>query len=39
MVREFISRFDKLYNQIPTDYHPSSSSVHLLYLNAFEGQF
>jgi hypothetical protein len=39
MVREFISRFDRLYNQIPTDYHPTTSSVRLLYMNDFEGQF
>ena len=39
MVREFISRFDRLYNQIPTDYHPIASSVRLLYMNAFKGQF
>jgi hypothetical protein len=38
-VREFISRFDRLYNQIPTDYRPTTSSVRLLYMNAFEGQF
>ena len=38
-VREFISRFDKLYNQIPTDYRPSTSSIRILYMNAFEGQF
>jgi hypothetical protein len=39
MVKEFISRFDRLYNQIPTDYHPTTSSVRLLYMNAFEGKF
>jgi hypothetical protein len=39
MVREFISRFDRLYNQIPTYYHPTTSSVCLLYMNSFEGQF
>jgi hypothetical protein len=38
-INEFISRFDRLYNQIPTDYHPTISSLHLLYMNAFEGQF
>jgi hypothetical protein len=35
MVKEFISRFDRLYNQIPTDYRPTTSSVRLLYMNAF----
>jgi hypothetical protein len=39
MVNEFIPIFDKLYNQIPTDFHPTTSSVHLLYMNAFEGKF
>jgi hypothetical protein len=39
MVKEFNSRFDRLYNQIPTDFHPTTSSVHLLYMNAFEGKF
>jgi hypothetical protein len=39
MVKEFISRFDRLYNQIPTDYHPTTSSVRLLYMNSFEGKF
>jgi hypothetical protein len=38
-VKEFISRFDRLYNQIPTDYRPTTSSVRLLYMNAFEGKF
>jgi hypothetical protein len=39
MVREFISIFDRLYSQIPTNYCPTTSSVRLLYMNAFEGQF
>jgi hypothetical protein len=39
MVRKFISRFDRLYNQVPIDFHPSASSVRLLYVNAFEGKF
>jgi hypothetical protein len=39
IVREFISRFDMLYNQVPTDCHPSASSSCLLYMNAFEGKF
>jgi hypothetical protein len=38
-VREFISRFDRLYNQIPTDYRLTTSSIHFLYMNSFEGQF
>jgi hypothetical protein len=28
-----------LYNKISTDYHPTTSSIHLLYMNAFERQF
>jgi hypothetical protein len=36
-MREFISIFDRLHSQIPTDYHPTTSSVHLLYMNSFEG--
>jgi hypothetical protein len=39
IVNEFITIFDRLYNQIPIDYHPTTSSVYLLYMNAFEGQF
>ena len=39
IVREFISRFGKLYNQVPTYYDPSTLSVHLLYMNSFEEQF
>jgi hypothetical protein len=39
MVKEVISRFDRLYNQIPTDYHPTTSSICLIYMNAFEGKF
>jgi hypothetical protein len=38
-IKEFITIFDKLYNHIPTDYHSTTSSVHFLYINAFEGQF
>jgi hypothetical protein len=38
-VKEFNTRFDRLYNQIPIDFHPTTSSVHLLYMNVFEGQF
>jgi len=37
-VKEFITRFDRLYNQIPTDYRPTASYVRLFYMNAFEGQ-
>jgi hypothetical protein len=37
-VKEFVSIFDRLYNQIPTDYHPTTSLVHLLYMNSFEGK-
>jgi hypothetical protein len=39
MVKEFNARFDKFYNQIPIDFCPTTSSVHLLYMNAFEGKF
>jgi hypothetical protein len=38
-VKEFISIFERLYNQIPTYYLPSTSSVRLLYMNYFEGKF
>jgi hypothetical protein len=38
-LKEFISRFERLYNQIPTDYHPTTSSIRLLYMNSFEGKF
>jgi hypothetical protein len=38
-IKEFISRFDRLYNQIPIDYRPTTSSVRLLYMNSFEGKF
>jgi hypothetical protein len=39
MVREFISIFDRLYNQIPTDYSPTTLSIHLVYMNDFEWKF
>jgi hypothetical protein len=39
MVKEFNTRFDRLYNQIPIDFRPTTSSVCLLYMNSFEGQF
>ena len=38
-IKEFISIFDRLYNQIPTDYRPTTLSICLLYMNAFEGKF
>jgi hypothetical protein len=38
-MRELISRFDRLYNQNPTDYYPTASLVRLLYMNSFQGQF
>ena len=38
-VKEFITRFDRIYNQIPTDFRPTTSSVRLLYVNSFAGQF
>jgi len=38
-MKEFNTRFDRLYNQIPTEFHPIASSVYLLYMNAFEGKF
>jgi hypothetical protein len=38
-LKEFISIFDSLYNQIPTEYRPTTSSICLLYMNDFEGQF
>jgi hypothetical protein len=39
IVKEFISIFDKLYIQFPIDYHPTKSSICLLYMNSFEGKF
>jgi len=39
MVRQFTSRFDRLYNQIPIDYRPITSSICLLYMNSFKGKF
>jgi hypothetical protein len=39
IVKEFNTRFDRLYNQIPTEFRPTASSVCLLYMNAFEGKF
>jgi hypothetical protein len=35
IIKEFISSFDRLYNQIPTNYYPTTSSVRILYMNAF----
>jgi len=32
------SKAFRLYNKIPTNYRPTTSSVCLLYINAFEGQ-
>jgi hypothetical protein len=36
---EFDSRFDRLYNQIPTYFRPTVASICLLYMNAFEEKF
>jgi hypothetical protein len=38
-VSEFNTIFDRLYNQIPTDFRPTTTSICLLYMNAFEGKF
>ena len=38
-MNEFNTKFDRLYNQIPKDFHTTDSSVYLLYMNAFEGKF
>jgi hypothetical protein len=38
-VKEFNARFDRLYNKIPTEFCPTTSSICLLYMNAFEGKF
>jgi hypothetical protein len=38
-IKEFITIFDKLYNQIPKDYRPMTSSNIFLYVNVFEGKF
>jgi hypothetical protein len=36
---EFDTRFEKLYSQILTDCHPTATTIHLLYVNAFDGKF
>jgi hypothetical protein len=38
-MKEVNTRFDRLSNQIPTEFRPTASSICLLYMNAFEGQF
>jgi hypothetical protein len=38
-VSEFDTRFDRLYYQILKDLRPIIASVHLLYVNAFDGKF
>jgi hypothetical protein len=38
-MKEFNTRFDKLYNHIPIEFCPTTSLVRLLYMNAFEGKF
>jgi len=38
-VKEFDARFDNLYSQILKDLCPPEPTVHLLYLNPFEGRF
>jgi len=38
IVNEFNTRFDRFYNQKPTDFHPTTTSVRLLYMNDFEGK-
>jgi hypothetical protein len=38
-VKEFDTKFDKLYDQIPADLCPPTTIVRVLYMNAFEGQF
>jgi hypothetical protein len=35
-VKEFDTRFDKLYDQISTDLHPPAKTVHVPYINVFE---
>jgi hypothetical protein len=39
IVSEFDNRFDRLYNQIPTDLHSTDAVVCLLYMNTFDGKF
>jgi hypothetical protein len=38
-VNEFNTRFDSLYSNISTEFHPTTTLVHLLYMNSFEGKF
>jgi hypothetical protein len=37
-ISEFDSRYDRLYSQISKDLCPTTTVVHLLYMNAFDGQ-
>jgi hypothetical protein len=39
IMKEFDTRFDKLYDQIPADLRPPTTVIRALYMNAFEGQF
>jgi hypothetical protein len=39
IVNEFNTIFDRLYNQTLVEFRPTSSSIRLLYINAFEGKF
>jgi hypothetical protein len=39
MVSEYDTGFDRLYIQISTDLRPMAATIHLLYVNAFEGKF
>jgi hypothetical protein len=38
-MNEFNTIFDWLYNQILINFCPIAASVHLLYMNSFEGKF
>jgi hypothetical protein len=38
-MREFDPRFDRLYSQISTNFHPTIVDVRLQYVNAFTGKF
>jgi hypothetical protein len=38
-VKEFNTRFDKLYDHIPVDLCPPPLTICVLYTNSFEGKF
>jgi hypothetical protein len=38
-VSEFDTRFNRLYSQIMTDFSLTAATIHLIYVNAFDGKF